>query len=547
MQSAPPRVESNTAVREPGVAAVLSVVPGMGQIYNGETRKGFLFLVTGTINCFILLFWLFRAPILTTSATVAKALHMKLNDQLVASVLDVGPKSPQSFIVLTFLIAFILFAMQDAFKQARLIRKSGIYPSSVLAISEAATGSYIMHFVLLAVSFLLVFLFLVPPPPHPQIMDVTFVDSETETKKTTKSEVHAQKSSDASGRHEPDKKISAGAAGQRSLPKPQSQKAEHTQQKQTQPAPTSSQKPPAAKPNRTEAPHPPAPSAHMPVPPTPPTLPALIPPPVPPRASSVGAKPTAPSPTVPRETNVQLPPHPVLTAANSGQKLAMVPAPMPTQSTALSSVAPPAPGHHAGPSPSQLPGAPAPITDSSLKNDSMPQPQPGSGEHSRSHDRTADGAPHPSATRTSHGPSTDELQQLRPTPGDNGTGKDPGTTNVTKPGKTRQVDTDRDVDFTSYMLDLQRRIKRAWFPPPNTQSRRVTVLFKIHTNGELSNLRVEKSSGLALYDNAALRAVENAAPFRPLPLHADENVDIQFTFDYNVFTGGGGGGAVRNF
>jgi TonB family protein len=98
-----------------------------------------------------------------------------------------------------------------------------------------------------------------------------------------------------------------------------------------------------------------------------------------------------------------------------------------------------------------------------------------------------------------------------------------------------------------YMADLQRRIKRAWFPPPNTQSRRVTVLFKIHSNGELSNLRVDKSSGLALYDNAALKAVENAAPFRPLPPHADENVDIQFTFDYHVFNGHGSGGSVRSF
>jgi hypothetical protein len=40
--------------------------------------------------------------------------------------------------------------------------------------------------------------------------------------------------------------------------------------------------------------------------------------------------------------------------------------------------------------------------------------------------------------------------------------------------------------------------------------------------------------------------VENAAPFRPLPAGAPEDVDIQFTFDYNVF-GGGGRGVFRQF
>jgi outer membrane biosynthesis protein TonB len=37
-------------------------------------------------------------------------------------------------------------------------------------------------------------------------------------------------------------------------------------------------------------------------------------------------------------------------------------------------------------------------------------------------------------------------------------------------------------------------------------------------------------------DNAALNAVKLAAPFRPLPPeYKGQNIDIQFTFDYNVF------------
>jgi len=98
-----------------------------------------------------------------------------------------------------------------------------------------------------------------------------------------------------------------------------------------------------------------------------------------------------------------------------------------------------------------------------------------------------------------------------------------------------------DVDFGPYMADLQRRIKRAWFPPKGHEGDRVVVQFRIHKGGELSNLAISHSSGLAIADQAALSAVGNASPFKPLPAGAPENCGVQFTFDYNVFGGGGHG------
>lgn len=95
-----------------------------------------------------------------------------------------------------------------------------------------------------------------------------------------------------------------------------------------------------------------------------------------------------------------------------------------------------------------------------------------------------------------------------------------------------------DVDFGPYMADLQRRIKRAWFPPKGSESKRVMVVFKVHRNGTMSDLRLTKGSGDKAADQAAKKAVENAAPFRPLPKGAPPDVDIQFTFDYNVFKKG---------
>jgi TonB family protein len=93
----------------------------------------------------------------------------------------------------------------------------------------------------------------------------------------------------------------------------------------------------------------------------------------------------------------------------------------------------------------------------------------------------------------------------------------------------------------AYYADLGRRIKRAWFPPKGNESKRVVVIFRVNQGGEMTNLRISTSSGVAVADNAALKAVENAAPFRPLPAGSPEHRDYEFTFDYNTFAGGGGG------
>ena len=86
------------------------------------------------------------------------------------------------------------------------------------------------------------------------------------------------------------------------------------------------------------------------------------------------------------------------------------------------------------------------------------------------------------------------------------------------------------------MRDLQRKIKMHWDPPKGNESKRVVLLFKIAKDGRLLSCRVYKSSGLQNADNAALNAVKLTAPFKPLPAdYRGSSIDIQFTFDYNVF------------
>jgi TonB family protein len=108
-------------------------------------------------------------------------------------------------------------------------------------------------------------------------------------------------------------------------------------------------------------------------------------------------------------------------------------------------------------------------------------------------------------------------------------------TPITAPVATRPV---ADIDFGPYMANLQRNIKHNWYPPKGNESKRVVVLFQILKNGKLANLRLDHSSGIAKVDQAALKAIETAAAnFQALPEGAPANVDIQFTFDYNVFSG----------
>jgi len=92
-----------------------------------------------------------------------------------------------------------------------------------------------------------------------------------------------------------------------------------------------------------------------------------------------------------------------------------------------------------------------------------------------------------------------------------------------------------DVDFGPYMADLQRRAKRSWSPPKGNESKDVTLDFKVSRTGAVSNVRVSHSSGIAIADQSAINAIENAAPFRALPPGSPDGVDIQFKFDYNVF------------
>ncbi len=104
------------------------------------------------------------------------------------------------------------------------------------------------------------------------------------------------------------------------------------------------------------------------------------------------------------------------------------------------------------------------------------------------------------------------------------------------------IDALPEPDYGAYMAELQRRIKRNWRPPSAQEDKRVVVLFRIARDGRLLSLDVNNSSGYPEADQAAMAAVKLSAPFRPLPAgHRDNDLAVQFTFDYNVYKNRGGG------
>jgi TonB family protein len=74
----------------------------------------------------------------------------------------------------------------------------------------------------------------------------------------------------------------------------------------------------------------------------------------------------------------------------------------------------------------------------------------------------------------------------------------------------------------AYYVDLLRsRISSSWYSSlvaPGLKGKYVAaVYFIVRRDGEVSDLRLENSSGIVSLDLSARRAIENAAPFAPLP------------------------------
>ena len=381
---------------------------------------------------------------------------------------------------------------QSEYEMPAVIRedKGGINLKKALAISTAA------HPLSVALIWLLVFFlamlgikFSMFERPKPKMNDIEFVLVEKEATPINKNtKYRADRNSRSGGKNDPKRKVSmpspppskvskpsaASSSAQKMIQKQRQQLKQQAAQQKTQPKPQQKPQQPASQA--------PTPSAAKPAPPT--VAPSFKPP---------AAPKTVERPTTPFAV-------PVPPSLPEGKHLATGP----VSGTGAPTGNPKIAGGYGGyaPTPSLVPGK---------------------------------------STGTGSGSSTGTYKGSGYGNGfsSKGSGYGGGTGNIGNPGGgggAPGIDAIREPDFGPYMRELQRRIKLNWDPPKGNESKRVVLLFKIGKDGRMLSCRVFKSSGLQSADQAALRAVELTAPFRPLPADfKGQSIDIQFTFDYNVF------------
>jgi TonB family protein len=88
---------------------------------------------------------------------------------------------------------------------------------------------------------------------------------------------------------------------------------------------------------------------------------------------------------------------------------------------------------------------------------------------------------------------------------------------------------------SSYYLSLVfGRIRDLWDNPVQTSSVvQVTIYFRILKDGQVLDAQVEKSSGIDLFDQSAMRAIISSAPLPPLPTeYRGEYLGIHLEFEY---------------
>ncbi len=85
------------------------------------------------------------------------------------------------------------------------------------------------------------------------------------------------------------------------------------------------------------------------------------------------------------------------------------------------------------------------------------------------------------------------------------------------------------IDYTQYINDLQSRVRQKFQGPMGVYPP-IVVLFKLHRNGEITEVRVN-TAGVATADNAAIEAAKSAAPFSQPPAGSPPDFDVFVVLD----------------
>lgn len=93
----------------------------------------------------------------------------------------------------------------------------------------------------------------------------------------------------------------------------------------------------------------------------------------------------------------------------------------------------------------------------------------------------------------------------------------------------------RDFPFAYYLMTIRRKVAGTWNVPQSSAGGELQcrVHFRIARDGQIVSPEIELSSGVFLFDQAALRAVIEASPMPPLPdEYRGDNLGVHFSFAF---------------
>lgn len=97
----------------------------------------------------------------------------------------------------------------------------------------------------------------------------------------------------------------------------------------------------------------------------------------------------------------------------------------------------------------------------------------------------------------------------------------------------------QELKYVSYLNKIKKKIEPKWHYPETAQEiglqGKLALCFSIIRDGHLDRLELLNSSGHPLLDEGALKAVEGAAPYYPLPDRLKiSRLNIMATFEYRI-------------
>ena len=98
------------------------------------------------------------------------------------------------------------------------------------------------------------------------------------------------------------------------------------------------------------------------------------------------------------------------------------------------------------------------------------------------------------------------------------------------------LDEQQNIDMRKYFSEIQRRVRRNWNPKFTMEEYTTVLNFSIKRNGQITGLKVVRTSGSEDVDREALEAIQDSAPFDPLPANFPlDSINMRFNFNIYIY------------